>query len=141
MYTSIGNSHLAAIPSYSDAKTAAKAFLRFMYSEDGCRIYREHAYAELPISSEHNDAVQTHFQESLLNVTGNGAATTLFENSNASKVRSSAGMLLFNYSGCASPNTFMTMMKEKNFTAEYIYEKELAYVKANWETYISYIGE
>lgn len=141
MYTSIGNSHVAVIPSYSDAKTAAKAFLRFIYSEDGCRIYRENAYAELPIASENAEGLETNFQESLINVTNNGTATALFENSNASKVRSNAGMLLFNYSGCASPNTFVTMMKEEKFTADYIYEKELAYVKANWETYMSYVGE
>ncbi|MCB5288491.1 MAG: ABC transporter substrate-binding protein, partial [Candidatus Cloacimonetes bacterium] len=44
IYDSIGGSHEIVIPSYADAKDAAKLFIRFFYSNDGCRIFRNNAY-------------------------------------------------------------------------------------------------
>ena len=140
-YSSIGVTHQILVPSYSDAKTAVKAFLRFMYSEDGCRIFREQAYSLLPISTSETEEAPTVFQKSIEELTGDGQAVALFQDSEASQIRAKSGMLPFNYSAFAHPNTFRAMMTDEKITAEYIYDTELAYVKANWATYVSYAGE
>ena len=41
---------VASVPAYSDAKKGAKLFLRFMYSDEGMRIFRSKTYVDLPAS-------------------------------------------------------------------------------------------
>lgn len=47
----IGNTGevMAFIPSYSDAKKGAKLFLRYMYSDEGMKIFKENTYVDLPL--------------------------------------------------------------------------------------------
>lgn len=47
-YLRSGGSTIAFMPAYSDAKVGAKLFLRFLYSDDGMKIYRSRTYVDLP---------------------------------------------------------------------------------------------
>lgn len=40
----------AFIPSYADAKTGAKLFLRFLFNDECMKLYRENTYTDLPAS-------------------------------------------------------------------------------------------
>lgn len=141
IYFSIGGTMQMVIPAYADAKEAAKKFIQFVYSEDGCRITRNNAYALAPVSCESYDVENsTPFLESVIKQMNSGKATAIFSDFNTSAVRASSGMLEFNYSAFASPNTFKSMMMDKKMTAQYMYEKELEYVKQNWSNYVAYAG-
>lgn len=141
IYSSIGASLHMMMPNYADAKDVAKLFIKFMYSEDGCRIMRDNAHALVPVACESYETTeQTTFLDSIAKVMNDGEATAIFYDPNKSIIRSSSGLLEFNYSAFVSPNTFKSMMLDKKITAQYIYEKDLEYVKNNWANYIAYVG-
>ena len=141
IYTSIGSGLQVMIPAYADAKEVAKKFVQFLYSEDGCRIVRDNAYALVPVTCDSYAVSEpTVFLESVVKTFDNGNATAIFMNINDSVVRSTSGMLDFNYSSYCLPNTFKSMMMDKSITAQYIYETELAYVKSNWANWVAYAG-
>ncbi len=141
IYTSIGSELQVMIPAYSDAKEVAKKFIQFLYSEDGCRIVRDNAYALVPVTCDSYEVSEpTVFLESVVKTFDNGNAVAISMNNNKSVVRSTSGMLEFNYSSYCLPNTFKSMMMDKSITAQYIYETELAYVKSNWANWVAYAG-
>ena len=141
IYSSIGGELQIMIPAYGDAKDVAKLFVQFLYSEEGCRIVRDNAYALVPVTCDSYEVSEpTKFLESVVKTFDEGNATAIFMNKNNSAVRATSGMLEFNYSSFCLPNTFKSMMMDKTITAQYIYETELKYVKENWPNWVTYAG-
>lgn len=141
IYSSIGGELQIMIPAYGDAKDIAKLFVQFLYSEDGCRIIRDNAYALVPVTCESYEVSEhTSFLDSVVKTFDNGEATAIFMNINNSVVRATSGMLEFNYSSFCLPNTFKSMMMDESITAQYIYDTELKYVKDNWANWVAYAG-
>ena len=149
LHDTLGIGHTVAIPSYADAKDAAKLFLRFMYSNDGCRIFRNYAYSNLPLSyvSDASDS-NTTFQKSLDRVRDYERPQIITSTAPFNGVRSIAFIYLFNYSSWVHPYTFMNIMIDKassnpSFTnkgPQYLFEYEQEYVKGQWSQYMTYIN-
>ena len=145
MHDSIGSGHNVFMPSYADAKEAAKLFLRFMYSNDGCRIFRNFAYANLPLSytPDPSDS-NTPFQQSLDKVYDYEKPIIITSCAPYNNVRNIAQIFWFNYSAWVHPRTFLDIMKNKfsdggTFTPEYVFNKEKEFVQSNWTKYMTNI--
>jgi ABC-type glycerol-3-phosphate transport system substrate-binding protein len=144
IYNCLGTSHQILIPSYADAKEGAKLFVRFLLSEDGCRIFRNNAFGSLPFTYTKKDTDSTSvFQASDDALLNGGKATAFFnEQYSYSEIRTSANVLTFNYPTWVAPTTFKAVLQDKTgtLTAQHIYETEAKYEKDNWSSYLAYIG-
>jgi len=145
VYNSIGPSHGLLIPSYANAKDAAKLFVRFLYSNDGCRIYRNNTYSNLPLkyTIEEGDT-NTPFQQSLDKIASYANPQMVTSSSPFNNVRQVAQLYNFNYSAWVHPVTYKAILTDKasaspKFSAEFIYQNEGTYIKNNWSKYMSYI--
>ncbi len=68
---SVDTSDTAYIPSYSDSKEGAKEFLKYMYSDEGLKIYADSLHMLLPLDlddGEYNTEGWTAFELSLLDM-------------------------------------------------------------------------
>lgn len=144
IYDSIGGAHEIVIPSYADAKDAAKLFIRFLYSNDGCRIFRNNAYANMPLAYETGDGdTDTPFQRSLDKIVNYDNPHMITTASPFNNVRNVAQLMNFNYTAWVHPNTYKSIMLDKastkTFSAQFIYENELAYVRNNWSRYMAFV--
>jgi ABC-type glycerol-3-phosphate transport system substrate-binding protein len=144
IYDCLGASHQILIPSYADAKVGAKLFVRFLLSQDGCRIFRNNAYGSLPyrydLASTDSTCVFQASDDALLN---GGKATAFFdEQYSYSELRTKDTILNFNYPSWVSPYTFKSMLIDQTdkLHAQYMYEKEASYEKDNWAAYLSAAG-
>jgi ABC-type glycerol-3-phosphate transport system substrate-binding protein len=136
IFLNIGVNHNIAIPSYADAKIGAKKFVRFLYSQDGCSLYRNKAHSYLPLSyTARASDEQSDYMSSLEKVYHNSEATTISE---LSTFRTLAGLILFNTQSFRYPDTFADMMKDNPVTADQIYQDEYATLKTDWTTYALY---
>ena len=133
------------VPSYSDAIDATKTFIRFMYSNDGCNIFREKAWGNLPIHyTVKNPSKTTGYQASLDKVYAQGKTQVISDNAEYNSIRSSAQIYLFNYSAWQHPNAFKNIMinhdlvveGKKPFLPENMWETEAQYVKDSWKSYM-----
>ena len=146
MHGSIGSGHGLLIPSYADAKDAAKLFLRFMYSNDGCRIFRNNAYSNLPLAYTPDPSdTNTPFQQSLDKVHDYEKPIVITSSAPYNNVRNIAQIFMFNYSAWVHPRTFLDIMQNKysggepQLTPEYMFNKEKEFVKSNWSKYMTNI--
>lgn len=146
IHDTIGIGHSVMIPSYADAKEAAKMFLRFVYSNDGCRIFRNFAYSNLPLSytTEESDT-NTPFQQSLDKINDYETPRIITSAAHYNCVRDFAQLYLFNYSGWVHPTTFRDIMIDKSSSSpvlspNYIFTTEQQYVKNNWSMYMTRIN-
>ena len=141
IHHTLGINHQVVVPSYCDAKEAVKLFLRFMYSNDGCRIFRNFANANLPLSYMPGEGdSNTTFQKSLDKIHNyeNPGIVTSFALFNG--VRKISGIRVFNHSTWASPNTFMNIMNDRGSnTPQHMFEEEQKYVKNQWSSYMRII--
>ena len=150
IHCSIGAGHDILIPSYSDAVDAAKLFIRFMYSNDGCNIFREKAWGNLPLHYTIKDASKTNeFQASLDKIYASGKTQVISDCAEYNSVRSSAQIYLFNYSAWQHPNTFKNIMINRDSTSESVrnafkpenmFESEANYVKNSWASYMALVA-
>lgn len=139
IYYSIASSMDVMIPNYADGKHVAKLFLKFLYSEDGCRIMRNKANALVPVTCESYDVENpTKFFDSVVALMNDGKSTPIFSSSKITQIRNDCGLRDFNNS--AYFWVFKSMMLDDSLTAEYIYETEKAYVKSNWQNYMASAG-
>ena len=135
VHDTVGAGHQIVIPSYADAKEAAKDFVRFFYSNDGCRIFRNFANANLPLTYvKEADDTDTPFQQSLDKVRNydNPTIVTSVASYNGVRTTPTPAIYTFNYSAWATPYTFMYIMLDKNssspaFTPERIFNEEKTY--------------
>ncbi len=147
VHDTIGIGHNIIIPSYADAKEAAKLFVRFLYSNDGCRIFRNFANANLPLSYVTGEGDKdTPFQQSLDKVRNydNPQIVTNVAPFNGVRTTPTPPILMFNYSSWATPYTFLYIMLDKNnssptLSPEKIFEDEKNYVRGKWSDYMIYI--
>ena len=141
IYDSIGGSHTIVVPSYSDAKDVAKLFIRYLYSNDGCRVFRNSTYSNLPIKYQKQDGdTNTPFQQSLDQIQSYDNPQMITTSSAFNNVRNVAQIYLFNYSAWVHPITFKAvLMNKSSFTPQFIFENERDYVRNNWSKYMSYI--
>lgn len=143
IHCSIGAGHDMLIPSYSDAVDAAKKFIRFMYSNDGCNVFREKALGNLPLHYTIKDPSKTTvFQQSLDKVYSSGKTQVISDCAEYNSVRSSAQIYLFNYSAWQHPNTFKEIISSKNhdlLTPQFMFENEAKFVKDSWPSYMEKI--
>lgn len=136
----LGITHNIIIPEYADAKETAKLFVRFMYSNDGCRCMRNNAYTNMPLKYTWTEQdTNTTFQQSVDKIDYAGAINVIGEKYYLNDIREKGGLLFFNTSVWAHPHTFSAIMDDKDgskvLTAQYIYEKEAQYIEQNWSKY------
>lgn len=146
----LGNTHEIIIPAYADAKDAAKLFLRYMYSEEGCRIYRRTTYTSLPLSYSLDDGdVPNTFQKSLddlYNVGGEeGTYTSIVSDKLApNNVRVDAQMQLYNGQQWWGPTVWKQVATNKattkDWTAEKMIETEKTTAQTNWEDWMKRVN-
>lgn len=143
IHDSIGAGHDIFIPSYADAKDAAKLFVRYLYSNDGCNSFRKNALANLPLKytiSDENKALTTNFQASLDKIYDSGKTQIVSGNADYNTIRSDAQLFMFNVSAWVHPRTYVAIMQNKaTLTPEYVFTKEAEYVESQWSGYMSYI--
>ncbi len=146
VHDTIGIGHNVLIPSYADAKDAAKEFLKFVYSNDGCRIFRNFAFANLPLTYETKDGdSNTPFQQSLDKVRDyeNPQIVTSVASYNGVRTTPSPQILTFNYSAWQTPYTFVYIMLDKagdkQFTPQSIFDGEKDFIRSEWPTRMIYI--
>ena len=147
VYDSIGAAHTIVIPSYADAKDQAKLFVRYLYSNDGCRVFRNQTYSSLPLKyTKQEGDTNTPYQQSLDQIQSYGDPQMISSASLYNNVRSVAQLYNFNYSAWVHPSTFYAVMANKanssaaiKFTPEFIFESEQAYVRNNWSKYMSFV--
>ena len=145
VFDAIGAAHTIVIPSYADAKDAAKLFVRYLYSNDGCRVFRNQTYANLPLKYTKDPSdTNTPYQQSLDQIQSYDAPQMVTSASLYNNVRSVAQLYNFNYSAWIHPMTFRSIMQDKasaspKFTPEFIFENEKTYVKNNWSRYMSFV--
>ena len=136
---------VASVPAYSDAKKGAKLFLRFMYSDEGMRIFRSKTYVDLPASYtvepeqsqyefvqkmfERDKANDVFVRDSYLHSPIRRSGVTEFP-----KQQSTVALftqLSYTHSH-GSPNA--------GFTSQEIYEGNISWVKSSWGDYIRQAG-
>ena len=146
VHDTIGIGHNILIPSYADAKDAAKEFVKFFYSNDGCRIFRNFANANLPLTYQTKEGDKnTPFQQSLDKVRDydNPQIVTSVASYNGVRTTPSPQILTFNYSAWVTPYTFVYIMLDKTndqaFTPESIFNGEKDYVRSQWNSWMIYI--
>ena len=147
VHDTVGIGHQIVIPSYADAKDAAKLFVKFLYSNDGCRIFRNYANANLPLTYEVKEGdTNTPFQQSLDKIRNydNPRIVTAVASFNGVRTTPTPPIYTFNYSAWATPYTFLYIMLDKAnatpvFTPQKIFEDEAKYVRDKWSGYMVYI--
>lgn len=137
----IGVGHTMQIPSSSDCIDATKKFIRFIYSEDGCRSFRNVAKGNMPLQYEINDTCdKTPFQLSVDNVLRCDNPRMVSGSIYLNDVREISQMYMFNVTAWQHPTTFKSMMiNEGVVTAEKIFNDEKAYMQSSWSKYMSYV--
>ena len=150
VHDTLGIGHNIVIPSYADAKEAAKLFVRFLYSNDGCRIFRNFANANLPLSYETKEGdTNTPFQQSLDKIRNydDPQIVTTVASFNGVRSTPTPPIYVFNYSAWSSPYTAVYIMEDidintglhKLFSPQKIFDDEKNYVKGEWSARMIYI--
>ena len=141
VYDSIGAAHTIVIPSYADAKDAAKLFIRYLYSNDGCRVFRNQTYSSLPLKYQKQEGdTNVPYQQSLDQIQSYDNPQMVTTASLYNNVRSVAQLYNFNYSSWVHPNTFRAVMENKaTLTPQVIFDGEKEYVRNNWSRYMSFV--
>ena len=137
----LGGRYQTVIPNYSNCVENAKLFLRFMYSEDGCRILLEESSAVPPLlcdSYEYSNP--TPFVDSCIDIIDNPDAVFTAFNEQISPIRAGSDMLQWSSNTFSTPNTYKALLMNEDYTAEYVWQTELAYVKSHWSTWVAMAG-
>jgi len=141
-HSSLGTTHDIVIPSYADAKDLAKQFIRFMYSNDGCRVFRNKANANLPLKYETKQSdTNTAFQQSVDAITNTSEVHMVSGAGELNDVRTLCQIYLLNGNDWAHPTTYKGMMADKYNGTSYltpskIYNGEIQYMQASWADYM-----
>lgn len=147
-YQGSAYSTLALVPSYSDAKTGAKLFLKYLYSDDGMKTYKSNTYVDLlldytvkPDISGYEDflkamSVKTTSANSIP-VSGFSYETKLRTVANLS-MYPKQGTIVSVYTGLSYSHSNAT--SKPQFTASEVYESNKSYVKASWPDYLRQAG-
>ncbi len=132
-----------AIPAYADGRDVAILFLRFLLSEDGCKIMRDEAFHIAGYECSNYDSVgNTPYMASVVKNINPGYGKYISMDASLSIVRANSGMLYFNHPNNVQPTTFKNMIMDTtgDMTAQKMYDAERAYAKNNWSTWTAYIN-
>lgn len=138
-------STVAMIPAFSDAVKGAKLFLRFMYSDECMKMYREKTYVDLPATyieepeKDSREFVQAVYDRIFAN---SGKSYTDY---NLSPIRRVAGVRDFPNEGALSAVvnglTYSHSHASKGqYTPSEIYQNNITFVKASWGDYLREAG-
>ena len=133
------------IPAFSDAVKGAKLFLRFMYSDECMKMYREKTYVDLPATyieepeKDSREFVQAVYDRIFAN---SGKSYTAY---NLSPIRRVAGVRDFPNEGALSAVvnglTYSHSHASKGqYTPSEIYQNNITFVKASWGDYLREAG-
>lgn len=134
----------AFIPSYSNAKTVAKLFLKFLFSNDGQKIFTSKTYISslLDIGETVDTSSMNDRDLSIYEKTNSYNTTTLFPDL-TNKLRNVIG----NYFPGSGTNLSVFVglaYSHKNsapqFTPEAVYKNNIEYVRLSWGDYLSAAG-
>ncbi len=132
----------ACIPAYADGKDVAVLFLRFLCSEDGCKIIRDEAYNVAAFACDSYESKgNTVYMDSVIANINPGQGQYISMDAGLSVVRANSGMLPLNHPHFVAPQTFRSWIldTEGKITAQYIYDSERAYVKNYWSQWTAYV--
>lgn len=132
-----------AVPAYADGRDVAILFIRFLLSEDGCKILRDEAFHIAGYECASYESVgNTPFMDSVIANINPGHGKYISMDVSLSIVRANSGMLYFNHPNLVQPITFKNMILDTtgDLTAQKMYEMEKEYAKSNWSTWTAYIN-
>ena len=134
IYYDLGAGHEAVIPSYSDAKDAAKLFLRFISSKE----FSDEVYSKKANGlTAHKDAYSndTNFLTSLTNVCRKSYSTPISEGICFSDIRYK-GKILYTFEPAPHYGMLARSMAEhlKEYTADKVYASVKDAMEKNWKT-------
>lgn len=144
-YMASAGTVVASIPAYSDAKKGAKLFLRFMYSDDGMKIFREKTYVDLPASytvepeQSSLEFVQKIFERDKANdvmVNGSYFESPIRRSGVPEFPKQQTTVNLFTQLSY----THSQGRPNAGYTPQEIYEGNISWVKSSWGDYIRQSG-
>lgn len=146
IFLGFGESTVAAIPSFSDAKVGAKLFLRYLYSDDGMKTFREHTFVDLPVSYVNGAPTEEkEFMQAMYERTHSDNSQMILSRSFTSKLRTVAGIPMYAqpttlaaaYSGLSYSHTSGAT---PTYTPKSLVEQNVNYIKRSWTSYLSQAG-
>ena len=146
IFLGFGQNTLAAIPSFSDAKVGAKLFLRYIYSDDGMKTFREHTYIDLPVSYVGEAPVaEKEFMQAMYERTHSSNSQMILNQSYTSKLRTVAGVAMFvqpstlpaTYSGLSYSHSSGA---KPTYTPRSLVDQNVNYIKRSWSSYLAQAG-
>lgn len=132
----------AFIPSYSDAKVGAKLFLRFMFSDEMMKLYREYTYVDLPFKyTNEPKADEREFMQAMYEIKSrpNSRSIQCFIYSNLRAqipTYPKQNTVVATFQGLSYSHQYGTPL----YTAKGIYDDNIEYVKTKWTTYLQAAG-
>lgn len=141
-YVANNGSVQAFIPSYSDAKVGAKLFLRFMFSDEMMKLYREYTYVDLPFKytnkpeTDNRDFMQAMYE---IKSRSNSRSIQGFIYSNLRAqipTYPKQNTVVATFQGLSYSHQYGTPL----YTAQGIYNDNIEYVKVKWTTYLQAAG-
>ena len=136
---------VAMIPAYSDAIKGAKLFLRFMYSDEAMRLYRNKTYVDLPATyveepqADEREFVQRMYERVFKN------DAKYFYGMSLSPIRTIANVKEFpNEGSIAAVMTGLSYSHSHGtkgqYTVDGVFNDNIKYVKASWSDYLKQSG-
>lgn len=130
------------IPAYSDAKKGAKLFLRFMYSDEMMKLYREKTYVDLPFEYTNEPAQESEAFKQAMYEKISAPNAVVIQGTSYSRLRAQIPMY-------PKQNTVVATFQGLSYSHQYgkplytalgIYEDNIEYVKSKWSTYLQAAG-
>ena len=78
--------------------------------------------------------------DSCIDIIDNPDAVFTALNEQISPVRAGSDMLQWSSNTFGTPNTYKALLMNEDYTAEYVWQTELAYVKSHWSTWVAMAG-
>lgn len=138
---------MAYIPSYSDAKKGAKLFLRFLYSDEGMKIFKENTYVDLPLTYTVEPEPYTDvFMQSMQKKMKSENSQMFVMRSETSVLRETmGGVNCFPYPGAmwslvGGLSYSHSQSTGAQFTPKGLFESNAEWVRNSWEDYLYQAG-
>lgn len=133
------------MPSYSDAKTVGKLFLRFMFSDYIQNLFNSysHGYLACEYNSPQDISGYNEREKAVYDMMNNEYTTTVFANEK-SRIRVANGLSFYPQQGTMVA-TYQGLLYSHRFedplyTAKKIYEGNIVYAKNSWNDWVSVAG-
>jgi hypothetical protein len=135
----------AVIPAFSDAIKGSKLFLRFLYSDDAMKLFRNKTYVDLPVKyvnepeEDSREFVQLMYEKIF---TG---GNKFYTSNGITPIRRIAGVSEFpkqgNMMGVSKGLAYSHSHAQKGqYSAQEVYEDNIEFVKKSWSDYLRDAG-